>query len=79
MVEVPDGLAEIGIVLLSGIIGWLARSVTDLRSRVAVTEARQADGGNAIKRLEAKVDRLTAMLERHIGRSANILGGEGAH
>lgn len=75
---IPEGAAEVGLAILAGVLGWLGRSVTDLRSRVAVAEARQADRNEDIARLEGKVDRLTSMVERMEGRSAHILPSRGA-
>lgn len=59
MAEVPDGIAEIAIVILAGVIGWMARSLTDLRARVAVCEQRLDTVGDALDRLIGKIERQT--------------------
>lgn len=55
----PDGIAEIAVAVVAGVLGFLARAVMELKARVAVLEHRI----DAIERLNDKLDRLDAKID----------------
>ena len=55
----PDGLAEIAVTIVAGVLGFMARAITELKARVAVLEHR----ADSIDRLNDKLDKLDQKLD----------------
>lgn len=80
MVEIPDGLAELGMVILAGVIGYLAKGYTDLRARLAVAESRLDRHADDVRRICSKIDEFGAKLtdiQVNVAKTVNSSRGIG--
>lgn len=60
---IPDAIIICAVAVLAGILGFLSRSVIELRTRLAIVEAEKARGKEDLNRIEAKINHMDGKLD----------------